>query len=294
MAATQPRSGVPANVVLVEHVQWTAGRPELRDPILLAAFEGWGDAGEAATTAARHIRDRLGGEPFAIIDHEPFYDFTAARPMVRLDDGKREIDWPANEFSAIIVPTAKHDLVVLSAVEPQLQWRAYCDQILAMIDDLDVKLVISLGALIADVVHSRPSTVYTSGYDPDLNERLDLEPSSYEGPTGIVGVLHDALHTHGTSSVSLWGTIPGYVPNATSPKAALALVERVAQLLELTIPTTALEIGAAAYERQISELVEDNDETKAYVEQLEETYDSMRPESGAALIEELEQYLRDR
>jgi predicted ATP-grasp superfamily ATP-dependent carboligase len=144
------------------------------------------------------------------------------------------------------------------------------------------------------VVHSRPATVYSSGYDPELNERLDLETSSYQGPTGIVGVLHDALRRNGTPSISLWASVPGYVPNATSPKAALALVERVSQLLELTVPTTALEIGAAAYERQISDLVEENDETRAYVAQLEAAYDSLRPESSASLIEELEQYLRDR
>lgn len=261
---------------------------------MIAAFEGWGDAGDAASTAARHVRDRLGGEHFAEIDPEPFYDFTSTRPFVRLDDGERHIDWPANSFAWVQVPTAKHDLIILVGIEPQLQWKTFARQVLSIIDDFDVKLVVSLGALIADVVHSRPATVYSSGYDPELNERLDLEPSTYEGPTGIVGVLHDALRTHGTASVSLWGTIPGYVPNATSPKAALALVERVSQLLDLKIPTTALEIGAAAYERQISELVEDNDETRAYVAQLEEAYDSMRPESGAALIEELEEYLRDR
>ncbi|MEM8922443.1 MAG: PAC2 family protein [Actinomycetota bacterium] len=277
----------------MEHVHWTAGRPELRDPILLVAFEGWGDAGDAATTAARHIRDRLGGEAFAELDPEPFYDFTATRPDVRIEGNARTIDWPSNEISAVTVPTSKHDLIVLVGIEPQLLWRTFTRQILALVDEFDVKLVISLGALIADVVHSRPARIYSSGYDPKLNERLDLEPSTYEGPTGIVGVLHDALRAHGTGSVSLWGTIPGYVPHATSPKAALALVERVAQLLELTIPTTALEIGAQAYERQVSELVEDNDETQAYVAQLEEAYDSMQPESGAALIEELEQYLKE-
>jgi proteasome assembly chaperone (PAC2) family protein len=281
-------------VEIVEYIEWTAERPQLRDPILIAAFEGWGDAGDAATTAARHIRDRLRGEPFAVIDPEPYYDFSAARPLVRLVEGGREIEWPTNEITGVAVPSSNHDLLVVIGVEPQLQWKSYTRQILSLINEFDVKLVVSLGALIADVVHSRPSTVYSSGYDPELNERLDLEPSTYEGPTGIIGVLHDALRTRGTSSLSLWGTIPGYVPSATSPKAALALVERVSQLLELKIPTTALEIGAAAYERQISELVDDNDETRAYVAQLEETYDSMRPESGAALIEELEEYLKDR
>ncbi len=278
----------------MDHIQWTTKRPELRNPILIAAFEGWGDAGDAATTAARHVRDRLGGEVFAGLDAEPFYDFTSTRPDVRLEQGQRLIDWPANEFASVVVPTSNRDLVVLIGIEPQLRWRTFTQQILSIVDEFDVELVISLGALIADVVHSRPATVYSSGYDPELNERLDLEPSTYEGPTGIIGVLHDALRTHGTPSISLWGTIPGYVPNATSPKAALALVERVSQLLELPIPTTALEIGAAAYERQISELVEDNDETRTYVAQLETAYDSLRPETGASLIEELEQYLKDR
>lgn len=265
----------------------------MRDPILIAAFEGWGDAGDAASTAAAHIRDRLGGTTFATIDPEPFYDFTTARPMIRLAEDGREIDWPDNEIAAVAVPTASRDLIVLVGVEPQLMWKTFTRQLISLIDEFNVKLVISLGALIADVAHSRPATVYTSGYDRELNERLDLEPSSYEGPTGIVGVLHNALQEHGTSSVSLWGTIPGYVPNAPSPKAALALVERVSQLLELPVPTTALEIGAAAYERQISELVDDSDETREYVAQLEENYDSMRPESGATLIEELEAYLRE-
>lgn len=279
----------------MDHIQWTAQRPELRNPILIAAFEGWGDAGDAATTAARHVRDRLGGETVANLDAEPFFDFTSTRPYVRLEKGERIIDWPANELAAVQVEGSKHDLLILIGIEPQLRWKTFTRQILSIIDEFKVELVISLGALIAEVVHSRPARVYSSGYDPELNERLDLEPSTYEGPTGIVGVLHDALRTHGIPSISLWGTVPGYVPNATSPKAALALVERVSQLLELPIPTTALEIGAAAYERQISELVENNDdETKAYVAQLEAAYDSLRPEEGASLIEELEQYLRDR
>ncbi len=278
----------------MDFVHWTAARPQLRDPILLVAFAGWGDAGDAATTAARHLRDRLGGEAFADIDPEPFYDFTSSRPMVQLRGAGREIEWPSNEFAAVTAPVGSHDLIVLVGDEPQLQWRTFCRQIISIVDEFDVKLVISLGALIADVVHSRPTRIYASGYDRELNERLDLEPSSYEGPTGIVGVLHDALRQNETGSVSMWASIPGYVPNATSPKAALALVERVSQLLEIPVPTTALEIGAAAYERQVTELVEDDEDTMAYVAQLEEAYDSMQPESGANLIEELEEYLRDR
>lgn len=278
----------------MDSLRWQADRPALRDPVLIAAFEGWGDAGDAASTAARHLRDRLGGTAFADIDPELYFDFSDTRPSVRLIPGGREIEWPSTEFSAVVVESAPRDLVVLVGIEPQLRWRTFTEQILALIDALDVKMVVALGALIADVVHTRPATIYASGYDTGLNERLDLEPSTYEGPTGIIGVLHDALRRHGVPSLSLWGTVPGYVPGATSPKAALALVERVSRLLELTVPTTALEIGAAAYERQVSELVAENEETRAYVAQLEEAYDSLLPESGSTLIEELEEYLKDR
>ncbi|MFV0257890.1 MAG: PAC2 family protein [Acidimicrobiales bacterium] len=278
----------------MDTLRWSSEYPTLRNPILIAAFEGWGDAGDAASTAARHVRDRLAGEGFASIDPEPYYDFTTARPSVRLVPGGREIDWPENEFSAVSLPGGERDLIVLSGVEPNFRWRSYCDQLIALIHRLDVSMVVCLGALIADVVHTRPATVYSSGYDHGLNQRLDLEPSSYEGPTGIVGVLHDALSRHDIPSMSLWATVPGYVPHATSPKAALALVERVAQLIGQKVPSTALEIGAATYERQITEMVDDSDETKAYVAQLEETYDStMSVESGAELISELEEFLRD-
>ncbi|MFV0525199.1 MAG: PAC2 family protein [Acidimicrobiales bacterium] len=278
----------------MDTLRWSSDLPTLRNPILIAAFEGWGDAGDAASTAARHVRDRLAGEGFASIDPEPYYDFTTVRPSVRLVPGGREIDWPENEFCAVPLPGGEHDLIVLSGVEPNFRWRSYCEQLMTLIDRLDVSMVVCLGALIADVVHTRPATVYSSGYDHALNQRLDLEPSSYEGPTGIVGVLHDALSQHNIPSMSLWATVPGYVPHATSPKAALALVERVGQLIGHKVPSTALEIGAAAYERQITEMVDDSDETKAYVAQLEETYDNtMSVESGAELISELEEFLRD-
>lgn len=278
----------------MEFIHWTAERPELQSPIMILAFEGWNDAGDAASSAARHIRDRFGGEVFATIDPEEFYDFTETRPLVQLTDEGREIEWPQNTFASVAATDAGRDLIVLVGNEPQLRWRTYCEQIVAMAEEYDVQMVISLGALIADVVHSRPATIYSSGYDHDLIEKLDLEPSSYEGPTGIVGVVHDALRAAGLGGVSLWGTVPSYVPHATSPKAALALVNRVSQMLDMAIPTTALEIGAAAYERQINDLVEEDDETTAYVARLEEEYDaSMRPESGAELIEEVEQFLRD-
>ena len=279
----------------MEFVHWTADRPNLDSPILILAFEGWNDAGDAASTAARHVRDRFGGEVFATIDPEPFYDFTSNRPMIRLEDGSRVIDWPENSFSAISRADIAHDLIVMVGHEPQLRWRTYTEQIISVVEEYDVDLIVSLGALIADVTHSRPTPVYASGHDPKLIADLDLEPSSYEGPTGIVGVIHQALRTQGYGSISLWGTVPSYVPHATSPKATLALVNRLSQLLTMAVPTTALEIAAAAYERQINDLVDDDDETRAYIAQLEEQYDSsMNPESGEELIKELEQFLRDR
>ncbi len=279
----------------MEYIRWTTDRPEIEKPALILAFEGWNDAGEAATTAAQHIVDRLVGNEFATIDPEPFYDFTAARPDIVLSDGDREIKWPANTFSWIPGTSTRTDLIVMSGIEPQLRWRTYAEQILTIVEEFDVDLVVTLGALIADVVHSRPTAVYASSYDPKLIAELDLEPSSYEGPTGIVGVVNEGLRTQGYGAISLWGTVPSYVPHASSPKATLALVSRVSTLLGMTVPTTALEIAASAYERQITDLVDDDDETKAYIARLEEEYDSsMTPESGEELIAELEQFLRDR
>jgi proteasome assembly chaperone (PAC2) family protein len=279
----------------MDYLEWTADRPELDNPIMILAFEGWNDAGEAASSAAAHIRDRFLGEEFATIDPEPFYDFTTSRPTIRLEEGARVIDWPTNSFSAITGDHAPRDLIVMVGVEPQLRWRTYTEQVVTMAEEYDVDMVVSLGALIADVIHSRPTPIYASSYDPKLMRKLDLEPSSYEGPTGIVGVINNSLRSMGYGAVSLWGTVPSYVPHAASPKAALALVNRVATLLDITVPTTALEIAAAAYERQINDLVDDDADTKAYIERLEQEYDSsMGPDSGRELIEELEQFLRDR
>ncbi len=290
---TNPRTR--CNVEAMEFIHWTSERPDLDRPLMILAFEGWNDAGDAASTAARHIRDRFAGEVFATMDPEPFYDFATSRPMIRLEGEGRAIDWPDNSFAALSTPDLSRDMIVMVGSEPQLKWRTYTEQIVAMVEEFDVEMVISMGALIADVVHSRPTPVYSAGYDLRLIEELDLEPSSYEGPTGIVGVIHDSLNQGGHGSISLWGAIPSYVPHATSPKASLALVNRVAQLIEAPIPTTALEIASAAYERQISDLVEEDDDTMAYINQLEEQYDnSMRPESGEQLIQDLEQFLKDR
>ena len=286
----------------VELIRWN-GRPDLRSPALIVAWEGWNDAGDAATTAARHIRDRLGGETFAELDPEPFYDFTTTRPNVVLVDDDRRIVWPENSFAAVHPAVGDRDLVVMTGIEPQLRWRTYCRQILDTAQSLGVELVVSLGALIAEVAHSRPTTIFGAAYDTALADRLLLAPSRYEGPTGIVGVFHDACRAAGMGSVSLWATVPTYVPHAPSPKAALALVERVSELLNIRIPTATLEIGSAAYERQISELVADDEDTAAYVDALERQFDEDEPDDddevvggevqGSVLVEEVERFLRD-
>lgn len=263
--------------------------------MLILAFEGWNDAGDAATMATSHLSERLDAQPFAEIDAEPFFDFSATRPMVRLNgDGQRRIEWPGNEFLAAELPDAARDVIILTGNEPQLKWRTFSQQIVEMAEAMNVDLVVTLGALIADVAHSRPVTVYGTSHDRALCEQLDLEPSTYEGPTGIVGVVHHELQEADLASMSLWAAIPSYVPHAPSPKAALSLVERVGDILVTPTVTSALVGHAEDYVTQIDDLVADDDETAAYVRQIEEQYDaSMRPESTAELIEELEEFLKD-
>jgi proteasome assembly chaperone (PAC2) family protein len=271
----------------MEHLRWTS-RPALRRPVVIAAFEGWNDAGDAATTAARWLRDRWAPRVFAEIDPEEFFDFTATRPQVALDDGERRIDWPLTELSA--GSAAGRDVVVVLGSEPQLRWRTFTDQVISVAREVDAELLITMGALLAEVPHTRPTSVMATGDDPDSG----LAVSQYEGPTGIVGVIHDACTQAGLKSASLWAAVSAYVPGAPSPKAALALVERVGDLLDIPIVATDLEIAAASYERQVSEVVTDDEEMTEYVERLEERYDAEDGvPSPASLVEEVERFLRD-
>jgi predicted ATP-grasp superfamily ATP-dependent carboligase len=275
----------------VEALFWTS-RPELRNPALIVAFEGWNDAGDAASFAARYLAKSWGAEPFATIEPEEFYDFTETRPRVRLDDDlQREILWPENEFSAAV----DTDVVVFVGTEPHLRWKTFSRQVIDVARELDVRLIVTLGALLAEVAHSRPVSIVGTTSDPDLGERLGLRPSTYQGPTGIVGVLHDECRRAEISSASLWAAVPAYVPASPSPKAALALVERCATLLDASVATTELEIATAAYERQVTELVQADDETSAYVSELEQRSDddtAAHLADGSALIEEVERFLR--
>lgn len=279
----------------MDHVRWTT-RPTLHEPVVIAAFEGWNDAGDAATTATRYLVDRWDAELVADVDPEEFYDFTSTRPEVRLDDdGLREIVWPATEVHAATIPGTEQEVLLIIGTEPQLRWRTYCSELTEVAQEVGARLCLTLGALLAEVPHTRPTPIVGTAYDPDVAAGLSLQPSQYEGPTGIVGVLHDAWRQAGLTSASLWATVPAYVPGAPSPKAALALVERAAAMLQTWVPTTDLEIASASYERQVSELVDADEETATYVQSLEERHDvepGVLP-SAESIAEEVERFLRE-
>ena len=285
-----------------EHVRWSGQKPELRRPTLIAAFEGWNDAGDAATTAACHLAGRWGCVPVAEIDPEPFFDFTAARPMVQLDDRKaRSITWPVNEVRVARLDDPGVDAVVLIGTEPQLRWRTFTHQLISLAGVLGVERVVTLGALLAEVPHSRDVEVYGSTDDEGLRAELDLTPSTYEGPTGIVGVLTSACRDAGFPTASFWSAVPSYMPAAPSPKAALALVNRVCSLMRAPVPTFDLEQRAETYEREITRIVAEDDETAEYVARLERAWDAGREGDGEesmsddpdTLVAEVEQFLRD-
>ena len=286
-----------------EHVLWSGPRPQLNRPTLITAFEGWNDAGDAATTAASHLAGRWGCVPVAEIDPEPFFDFTAARPTIHLDESKaRSIDWPVNEVRVARLDDSGVDAVVLIGTEPQLRWRTFTHQLISLAGLLGVERVITLGALLAEVPHSRDVEVYGSAGDEDLHDELGLTPSSYEGPTGIVGVLSAACHDAGFSTASFWSAVPSYMPAAPSPKAALALVDRVCALMGAPVPTFDLEQRAKTYEREITRIVAEDEETAEYVARLETAWDSGRDQDTGGtslsddpdrLVAEVEKFLRD-
>jgi proteasome assembly chaperone (PAC2) family protein len=278
----------------VEHVTWHS-RPTLESPVLVAAFEGWNDAGDAASGTVQYLVDRFNGELCAEIDPEEFLDFTSSRPQVKIgDDGERTIEWPATRVYAVELPGGGGDALLMIGSEPQLKWRTFCEQIVSIARETGCRLIVTLGALVAEVPHSRPVPVVGTVTDSGLQSELGLAPSTYEGPTGIVGVLGAACRDAGFPSASLWAAVPTYVPTAPSPKATLALLERTSEVLGMWVPTTDLEIAAASYERQVSELVQEDDETSDYVTQLESRHDDDTEGAGRSLVEEVERYLRGR
>jgi predicted ATP-grasp superfamily ATP-dependent carboligase len=280
----------------VSYVRWES-RPELRRPVLVAAFEGWNDAAEAASTAARYLATRLGARPFATFDPEEFYDFTVTRPQVRLEDGvTRSIHWPTPTLEAASVSAAQRDVVFLHAVEPALKWRTYAAEMIDVCRELGVDLVVTLGALLADVPHTRPIRVMGTAANAQLVAELGLQRSRYEGPTGIVGVLHDACSKAGIPSASLWASTPHYLAQTPSPRAALALVERTAALLGTRLDSLDLQVAAAAYDRQVDDMVSSEEEVADYVRRLEQESqddDGIETLPGDALAAEVERFLRD-
>jgi len=266
--------------------------------VLVAAFRGWNDGAQGASLAASFLAQAWQARRFADVDPEEFFDFQAVRPHVALEGGiTRRISWPETVFYHAAVPDKARDAVLILGFEPNLRWRTFTGEIVGLAQELGVELVVTLGALLADVPHTRPAPVTGSATDPKLVEELGLAASRYEGPTGIVGVLHDACREAGVPSASLWAAVPHYASLASSPKAALALCTRLGNLLDVELALDDLERAAEAYERQVSEAVSSDEETEAYVHELERRRDALGEEldvpSGDTLAAELTRFLRE-
>jgi hypothetical protein len=296
----------------MELLRW-GHRPALRHPVLVAAFEGWNDAGNAASEAVTFLSQAWGASAFAEFDGDELFDYTSSRPQVRLEAGKaRRLEWPAVTLASAALPGAERDVIFLSGPEPQLRWKGFSRELGQACLELGVDLAVLLGALLADVPHTRPVRISGGAATSELSSLAGLEPSYYEGPTGILGVVGDTLGRSSVPTVSLWASVPHYVSQSTSPKATLALVERTSRLLATSVDVVELQIASAAYERQINELVASDDDASAYVTRLEEqeeedddpqladadlpTVDDgprLSPASGERLAAEVERYLRE-
>jgi proteasome assembly chaperone (PAC2) family protein len=276
----------------------------LRDPVLIAAFRGWNDAGEGASFAATHLARVWAGEMIASIDPEEFYDFQVSRPHVELVDGlTRKVTWPSNEFWAAHVEGSDRDVLVLVGTEPNTKWKTFTRAIVDVATEHDVQMVVTLGALLADVAHSRPVHVTGTAGDQELMEKLGLERSRYEGPTGIVGVLHDALSSTSIPTASLWAAVPHYLAVSPNPRVALALVRQTSDLIGIPAELEPLVAAADAYDSRVTEMVQADEDVQAYVKLLEERTDERAREdridpselpTGDSLAAELEHFLRER
>ena len=278
-------------------------RPELERPVLIAAFTGWNDAAEAASVALGTLRESWEARRFGAFEAEEFFDYQATRPQIKLIEGvTRQVEWPENLLSATassLEAAGGRGAILLSGPEPNFRWRAFCAAVIELSRELGVEVVITMGALLADVPHSRPVAVAANSQDPALVENLGLSASRYEGPTGITGVLHRACAESGLPSVSFWASVPHYLPAVPSPPAALALLHSLSGLLGMEVDTSGLERGATAYQEQVSAAVSQDSELSSYVRMLEERIDSQADQeprnlpSGDELARELESFLRD-
>lgn len=277
------------------------GLPVLRSPVAIAAFEGWNDAADASTAVVEHLEQEWGAEPIAALDPEDFYDFQVNRPTVTMSEGEtRRIEWPTTRFSVATPPDAERDIVLIRGIEPSMRWRTFCEQVLEVCHSLEVSRIVLLGALLADVPFTRPLPV--SGSAPrgtattDTTERLGLTPTRYEGPTGIVGVLHDACVRADLETVSFWVHVPHYANNPPCPKATLALLHRVEEVLDLPVPTGDLAKESSEWEERLKQAAEQDAELAEYVRELEERSGDagLQPLSGDEIAQEFEKYLRRR
>jgi predicted ATP-grasp superfamily ATP-dependent carboligase len=282
-------------------LEWEYRPDSLRAPALVCAFKGWNDAADAASTAVTFVGSTLGARRFATIDPEEFYDFQSIRPQVKMVDGEaRQIVWPAVELYEARVPRAPRDLILLVGHEPSMRWRTFTKVIVELAEAVGTQLVVTLGALLADVAHTRPVSVTGLASDSVLISRLGLSRSSYEGPTGILGVLHAACQQEGLPSASLWAAVPHYVAATPNPKASLALVRKLEGLVGVAVDASELETAAADYERQVNAAVQSDPDVQAFVERLEQVASNEPSEdpgplpSGETIARDLQRFLRQR
>lgn len=271
--------------------------PDLVDPVVIAAFEGWNDAAEAATSTVDHLMSVWDARVVAAIDPEEYYDFQVNRPSVGTDEhGIRKLTWPSTHVAVASPPDLDRDVILIRGIEPNMQWRGFCRELLATIGDLGGELIVTLGALLADTPHSRPIPVTGTATEPDLVDRLQLDQSTYEGPTGIVGVLQDACIKLDVPTVSYWAAVPHYVAQPPCPKATVAMLGHLEDLLEASIPLGDLPDEAIAWEHGVDELAEEDEDVAEYIRSLEESRDTAElPEaSGEAIAREFERYLKRR
>jgi proteasome assembly chaperone (PAC2) family protein len=270
--------------------------PKLHDPIMVVAFEGWNDAGEAATSAVEHLSEIWQAEPIAALDPEDYYDFQVNRPRAVQDHGHRRIQWRSTRILLATGTPCGRDVVLVSGIEPSFRWRAFTIELMDFAQQIGVSAVFTLGALLADVAHTRPIPVTATADNEETIHRYDLEASTYEGPTGIVGVVADAANQAGLTSISCWAAVPHYAGHSPSPKATLGLVSKLEELLDAPVDPGDLSEAAHAWERGINELAESDEEVAEYVEALEQAQDTADlPEaSGDAIAREFERYLRRR
>jgi proteasome assembly chaperone (PAC2) family protein len=284
----------------VDSLTWEGDLPHLRSPVMVCAFRGWNDAAASASTALTAIAGSLEAEPLASIDPEDFFDFQSTRPTISMDEGQtRRVDWPENSFFAVRIPSADRDLVLLDGTEPNLRWRTFSETIATVADALGVEMIITLGALIAEVSHTLPVPITGLASSAELVEELELERSNYEGPTGIVGVVHDLCRQNGIDSASLWAAVPHYVAAVPNPKAALALLRRLEGLTGIAVEASELEEETTDYEEQIGRAVAANPEIEELVTRIEAEQADLLSDEGElpnadTLAREFQRFLRQR